>query len=237
MQSEKLTVYLTRRLEGRDQHIELLSQLFEESQVATVETADPALDFISFAQDCTDFWIINAVDSAKAAAEDPSPDDSWPEEESTNSLGLLPASQFGSSAAHPRNLGAQWRFAELLGAHATPTTSSTNGSDQTRPWCTRDEIYQLTQDKNIAGFIYLLPSAAYPDSLHFQEFNIGVVLRPQWRGRGVGREALRLALDLIFASPEVHRVQAQLIDCYRNDKALTLFTRMWVSIFRKCVDA
>ncbi len=232
MQSENPTVYLTRRLEGRDQHIELLSQLFEESQVVTVETANPVLDFISFAQDCTEFWVINAVDQAKAAADNPPPG-----EEPSNSLGLLPTSEFGySTAPNPRppvDPDSIERLDELLhirGTRAAFGSSAARQPHRSRPWYTNEEINQLTQDKNIAGFIYLVPSSAYPDALRFQEFNIGIILRPQWRDRGVGAMALRLALNLIFSNQEVHRVQAQLIDCYRNDKALTLFTRMWVSV-------
>ncbi|KAJ3556210.1 hypothetical protein NP233_g12032 [Leucocoprinus birnbaumii] len=58
---------------------------------------------------------------------------------------------------------------------------------------------------------------------------MGIILCPEWRSRGVATKALQLVLEHVFSQPNVHRVQAQLIDCYKNVQALTLFTRMGFS--------
>lgn len=247
MSSNDMSVYLTRGLEGRDQHIDLLSQLFEESQVVAVETANPALDLISFAQDCTQFWVISAVNATATQAE-PQTDD-VPLVTSANSLGLVhppPSGNFAGSSLRSGDdtlnetatagSSVQERFANYLdtvdGTNASNTSAAvqydavSGAESHVGAGYASEEIYQLSQEKNVAGFIYLLPSSAYPDALHFEEYNIGIMLHPQWRGRGIAERALYLALDLVFSKPHVHRVQAQLIDCYKNDKALTLFTRM-----------
>ncbi|KAF9444011.1 hypothetical protein P691DRAFT_808000 [Macrolepiota fuliginosa MF-IS2] len=239
MASSDLRVRLTRGLEGRDQHIDFLSQLFEESQMVSVEIANPALDLISFAQDCRGFWVVTVADTA------PEHDDWFPEEH-TNSLGLVSGPSSSNSSAKPSlrsidgtlNGTAPTRSGSVDRFHwstssNTSTTIQLDNVSQAEPYTgtgyASDEIYQPNQKEDVAGFVYFLPSSAYPDALHFEEYNIGIVLHSYWRGRGVATKALYVALESIFSHPDVHRVQAQLIDCYNNDKALTLFTRIGFS--------
>ncbi|KXN85550.1 hypothetical protein AN958_11117 [Leucoagaricus sp. SymC.cos] len=251
MSSQELSVSLTRGLEGRDADIDLLSQLFEQSQTVTVETADPMLDLISFAQDCTNFWVINASCAKTQPVETPLSE--WPSEEFTNSLGLYPSHPSGSYEPTPSipegtddtplqpltvDPERQRRFSDYLDTAVGATPAASNATEQHAPISPArsaplpvdpSDGYEYRGDKNIAGFAYLLPSSAYPDALHFQEYNIGIILRPEWMNRGVAQRALYLVLDLVFSQPTVHRVQGQLIDCYKNSKALTLFTRMGFS--------
>lgn len=245
MPSKDCTVYLTHGLAGRDQDVDLLVQLFEESQVSAIETANPALDLISFVQDCSEFWVINA---GNPPAE---PVEAWRYDfpPKNNSLGLhsspssvpnelpqiLPRASSTPSGNVTPNTSTRDNLPKYAGAQCGPShipTFSHNDSNPRPIWpnattgYSNHEMYQLSQEKTIAGFAYLVPSSAFPDALHFQEYNIGIILRQHWRGQGVAEKALHLALDLAFARTDVHRVQAQLIDCYKNDKALTLFTRM-----------
>jgi hypothetical protein len=248
MPSKELGVYLT-GLEGKDDNVDLLMHLFEESQTLTVETASPMLDLISFAQDCREFWVIVA-DEIPASGEAPLSE--RPPEELTNSLGLYPSHPSSFNEPTPSNFegrdytpaesstvdpGRQHRFSNYLDTVLAPTPNSS--TDATLQHMSRDPstlsppsaLYteddcRRTLNENVAGFIYLLPSSAYPDALHFEEYNIGIILCPEWRNKGVAQRALHLALDHVFSQRDVHRVQAQLIDCYKNAQALTLFTRM-----------
>lgn len=229
MASNELNVYLTRGLEGRGDQIDLLAHFFEQSQTLTVETANPMLDLISFALDCTEFWIINVNEGTPIPVQ--APLETWPQEEFTNSL----ENPLGEHNA-PVDIEHEQPSSHLDTMIAPqPTPTGNNATPQCGPTppdlppsALYDE-YPPTPDKNVAGFVYLLPSSAYPDALHFQEYNIGIFLRPEWRNRGVAARALHSALDHVFSQPNVHRIQAQVIDCYKNVQALTLFTRMGFS--------
>jgi len=63
MPLQNFGVYLTQGLQERDNQIDLLIDLFEKSQTVTVETANLMLGLFLFAQDCTEFWLID-VDNA-----------------------------------------------------------------------------------------------------------------------------------------------------------------------------
>ncbi|XP_006463970.1 hypothetical protein AGABI2DRAFT_180118 [Agaricus bisporus var. bisporus H97] len=227
-------VYLTRGLVGRDQDIDLFEQVFEESQVVTVETANPRLDLISFAQGCSDFWVINTGDSVSNAVIVQEPP-LLP----NNCLGLHPTP--GLTPPHEVALMHAGHESITDGAHLEESlmecpdtrygvedTASPQPIDRNAAYPSLD-AYRPSEDKNIAGFVYLLPSSRSPDALYFEEYNVGIILRPYWRGLGVAEEAMRLALDVVFARHNVHRVQARLIDCYENDRAFAFFTRMGFS--------
>jgi len=234
-------VYLTQGLQGRDDQIDVLVDLFEESQTVTVETANPMLDLISFAQDCTEFWLID-VDDARLTAQNLN--DAIQEEFMfTNALGLYPSDPLKPNhtttkpldtnisnecqqqlSSHPSSLAIERK---TTGINATPQYHPSRLSPQLLPSAFYiGDNFRHSADISLAGFIYLLPSSTYPDILHFQEYNIGIVLLPKWRNRGVAARTLYSAIDLAFSKPNVHRIQAQLIDCYKNMQALRLFTRM-----------
>jgi len=241
MPSQEFGIYLTQGLQGRDDQIDVLVDLFEQSQAVTVETANPMLDLISFAQDCTEFWLID-VDNACLTAQNLN-DNVQGEFMFTNSLGLYlsdPSKPTHTTtkpldtnisnecqqqlSSHPSSLTVSCK---TTGINATMQCHASRPSPQLFPstFYTRDN-FRHSSDMNLAGFVYLLPSSTYPDVLHFQEYNIGIVLLPKWRNRGVAARTLYLAIDLAFSKPNVHRVQAQLTDCYKNIQALRLFTRM-----------
>jgi len=253
MPSQDSGVYLTQGLQGRDDQIDVLIDLFEQSQTVTVETANPMLDLISFAQDCTEFWLVD-VDDARLTAQNLN-DDVQEEFMFTNSLGLYPSDPLGSLepttsdplkpnhittkpdmnisnecqqqfSSHPSSLA---RERETTGINATLQCHASRHSPQLLPSTFYvGNNFRHSSDMSLAGFIYLLPSSTYPDVLHFQEYNIGIILLPKWRNRDVAARTLYLAIDLAFSKPNVHRIQAQLIDCYKNIQALRLFTHMWV---------
>ena len=55
---QQYQVVLSEGLDGQDDNIDLLGKLFEELQLATVEAADPSLDFITFAHSAHYFAVI-----------------------------------------------------------------------------------------------------------------------------------------------------------------------------------
>jgi len=245
MPSQDFGVYLTQGLQGRDDQIDLLVDLFEQSQTVTVETANSMLDLISFAQDCTEFWLID-VDDARLTAQNLN-DDVQEEFMFTNSLGLYhPLGSIepttsdplkpNDTSTKPLNISneCQQQFsshpsslARERGINATLRCHVSRHSPQLLPSTFYvGDNFRHSSDTSLAGFIYLLPSSAYPDVLHFQEYNIGIILLPKWRNRDVAARTLYSAIDLAFSKPNVHRIQAQLIDCYKNIQALRLFTRM-----------
>ena len=62
-------------------------------------------------------------------------------------------------------------------------------------------------DRELAGMVswHPAPNGPNPQSL---ALNIGVSLRPEHRGRGVGTAAHRLLVDHLFATTDVHRLEA-----------------------------
>lgn len=186
-----------------------------------METANPALDLISFAQNCSDFWVINIGDSVSKAVivQKPPSFDQVGRAPPNNCLGLHPTPCSMPSHEPEPPFGVE-------GTASLPYQApNPQPTDRHAEYSSLD-VYRPSEDKNIAGFIYLLPSSHSQDTLHFEEYNVGIILRPHWRGLGVAEKAMRLALDVVFARQDVHRVQARLIDCYENDKAFTFFTRM-----------
>lgn len=253
MVPRELGVYLTQGLQGRDDQIDLLVDLFEQSQMVTVETANPMLDLISFAQDCTEFWVIDVENAGLAFARDLQ-GDAQEGLSFTNSLGLFPSDPLGSIEPTPadppkhspkpdhtttRPLDAnalvkrQQQFSSysdspfpLSSATKTGATLQYCGLKPSPPPLCAGYDFRHSSDTSLAGFIYLLPSSTCPDALHFQEYNIGIILLPEWRNRGVAVRALHLAIDIAFSRLNVHRIQAQLIDCHKSIQGLGLFTRM-----------
>jgi RimJ/RimL family protein N-acetyltransferase len=237
-------VYLTRGLVGRDQDIDLFEQIFELSQLVTVETANPALDLISFAHNCSEFWVINtghSVPSAVIVQETPPGQSvSTPP---NNCLGLhttpcpAPSHELPHMNASHESITEDANLGEPLMEYPEPPHGAEDAASLTHQapnlqlrnrntGYSSFDVDRPSEDKNIAGFIYLQPSSHSQDELHFEEYSVGVILRPHCRGLGVAEKAMHLALDVAFAHHDVHRVQARLINCYENDKAFTFFTRM-----------
>jgi len=76
------------------------------------------------------------------------------------------------------------------------------------------------------GIIYLVTSPAYGDPLHAGELRVGVILEAKFRGRGLARKAVCLAIQKAFKDPICQRVQAVIPDGWGKDRALNLFTHM-----------
>jgi GNAT superfamily N-acetyltransferase len=75
-----------------------------------------------------------------------------------------------------------------------------------------------------AGFVYCItsPHGSGPAG----EVNIGIILQPQFRGKGYARQAIELTLKWVFEDAHFHRVQAAVMDTLEKDKALALFTQL-----------
>jgi hypothetical protein len=58
------------------------------------------------------------------------------------------------------------------------------------------------------------------------EISIGIVLHPNFRGKGYGRQAIEKVLKWIFETAQYHRVQAAIIDSEHKDKSIALFTQL-----------
>ncbi|OBZ77739.1 hypothetical protein A0H81_02195 [Grifola frondosa] len=68
------------------------------------------------------------------------------------------------------------------------------------------------------GLIYVHPSPMT------SEASVGVAVLPQWRGKGLGMQAVKLALQWTVDEIKCHRVQAMVMNSPCRDRALRLFT-------------
>ncbi|KAF8067852.1 hypothetical protein FPV67DRAFT_1161823 [Lyophyllum atratum] len=77
------------------------------------------------------------------------------------------------------------------------------------------------------GLIYLVqPNVYQDDPLHVRELNIGIILEPEYRGKGYASRAIDMILKKAFQDGQCHRVQAVLPDHVAKNNAICLFTQM-----------
>ena len=70
LKNQQSGVFLSERLVGQDSRLDHLLNLFEPLQLATVETCDPALDLLTFAQ--TAFYFAVILKKTPPKSEEPS---------------------------------------------------------------------------------------------------------------------------------------------------------------------
>ena len=88
--------------------------------------------------------------------------------------------------------------------------------------------WQTRQDtnENPIGIVYLTASQNYGDPLHVGELNIGIILQPEYQGKGYACEVVRRVASIAFDEEKCHRLQAILLEHVAMDRALSLFTKM-----------
>ena len=99
-------------------------------------------------------------------------------------------------------------------------------------WGTRNVVsspplWQKEKKKPI-GLVYLTPSRHVWDPLHVGELSIGIIIQPEYRGKGYAREAVSQVTSIAFSHGHCHRLQAILLGHVAMDRALSLFTKMQV---------
>lgn len=83
----------------------------------------------------------------------------------------------------------------------------------------------------VIGMVYLTSSQNIEDPLHVGELNIGIILAEHARGKGHARRAIELVANKAFDEAKCHRLQAILLNHVAKDRALCLFTEMYVLSF------
>jgi RimJ/RimL family protein N-acetyltransferase len=78
--------------------------------------------------------------------------------------------------------------------------------------------------ENAIGIVYL--TSTPHENVPSGEANIGIILAPAARGKGLAREAVDLVLLWAFEEIGLHRVQAGVIDNDIKGQAITMFTQM-----------
>jgi RimJ/RimL family protein N-acetyltransferase len=76
------------------------------------------------------------------------------------------------------------------------------------------------------GLVYLTASQQVWDPLHVGELSIGIIIQPEHRGKGYGREVVSRVASIAFDHGQGHRLQAILLGHVAIDRALSLFTKM-----------
>ena len=61
----------------------------------------------------------------------------------------------------------------------------------------------------LIGFIYL---SASPVDMISSAFNLGIALKREWRGKGLGPRAVELVLQKVFVDLQIHRLQIGILD-------------------------
>lgn len=64
-----------------------------------------------------------------------------------------------------------------------------------------------------------------PDPLH-GEVNIGIILQPEYQGKGYAREVVQRVAKIAFEEGKCHRLQAKLLGHVAAGRAMPLFTKM-----------
>ena len=78
------------------------------------------------------------------------------------------------------------------------------------------------------GLVYLTASQHVWDPLRVGELSIGIIIQPEYRGKGYAREVVSQVTSTAFDEGKCHRLQAILLGHVAMDNALSLFTKMQV---------
>jgi RimJ/RimL family protein N-acetyltransferase len=85
-------------------------------------------------------------------------------------------------------------------------------------------ITNTTEQKKAIGIVYLTCSPH--ENVPAGEANIGIILTPEARGKGLARQATDLVLSWVFDEIGFHRVQAGILDNDHKDRAISMFTQL-----------
>jgi hypothetical protein len=99
--------------------------------------------------------------------------------------------------------------------------------DIDRPWRAGEQSTHHehnTKPKKAIGMVYLTSSPN--ENVPAGEVNIGIILTPEARGKGLAREATCLVLSWVFDDIGFHRVQAGVLDVPGKDRVISLFTQL-----------
>jgi hypothetical protein len=62
------------------------------------------------------------------------------------------------------------------------------------------------------------------------QVNIGIIVTPEARRKGCAIEAAGLVLSWVFDDMGYHRVQASILDSRCKDRAISMFTQLYVPL-------
>ncbi|KAF4563809.1 hypothetical protein EYR36_003051 [Pleurotus pulmonarius] len=242
-------MYLSPGLLGQDDNFDKLSALWEQLQMYTIETADPALDLMTFVGNAHYFAVImlecrpktekqkavsNYTDPKTSQA--PTVSDLWASQPSipSTSFAALPddtysPARFPADAPFKANWGPpiiDWRAPSTQDAGQWPTTYRRTENEPVYY-----DVWHPTTTHEAIGMVYLIvtPRKHGPPG----ELNIGMILEEKYRRQGYGSEVVRQMLVKAFEEDKYHRVQASLVHTLNKDAAMTMYTQMcalsWVN--------
>jgi len=87
-----------------------------------------------------------------------------------------------------------------------------------------NNIDNTPKQKTVIGIVYVTCSPH--ENVPAGEANIGIIITPEARGKGLAREATSLVLSWVFDDIGFHRVQARILDNYNKDRAISMFTQL-----------
>ncbi|KAF4581283.1 hypothetical protein EYR40_002869 [Pleurotus pulmonarius] len=221
-------MYLSSGLLGQDDNFDKLSALWEQLQMCTIETADPALDLMTFAGNAYYFGVIMVKSKMEEKKDGP---------RYTNSRSMqIPSAPSTSFASPPEFVHSPGQPLADFNANWGPPppywgTSPTYGTTQ---WSLRsnatgyeDSYHDGWKPTHEAvGIVYLTITPR--TSIHSPpgELNIGIILQENARRRGFGSKVVRQMLVKAFEERHFHRVQASLVHTLNKDAAMTMYTQM-----------
>lgn len=212
-------VYLSNKLVGQDDHITQLIDLFEQLQLATVETCHPNLDIFTFSEKVPYFAVI-----IKRQPQSKSPKPSAASTRPKASIPLVVPDH--QEPCKEKMVHLSWNpfededTASPQDTMDSPWSSYSSDSGQCEIW------YEQKQEIAI-GLVYLAsPGISEEDPLHCRELSIGIIIDRAHRGRGHARYAMNTVLDKAFREYGCHRILAMLPEHIANDKAICFFTQM-----------
>ncbi|KDQ22395.1 hypothetical protein PLEOSDRAFT_1109506 [Pleurotus ostreatus PC15] len=181
---------------GQDDNFDKLSALWEQLQMCTIETADPALDLMTFAENAYYFAIImlESKTEVKKAV-------SW---------------YTYSQAMQTPNAGKFWAF--------QPSMPSTSFAPP--PEYSYYDKWEFATTREAIGMVYLTVTPCTSTHSPPGELNIGIILEERARRRGYGSEVVRQMLVKAFDEGNFHRVQASLVHALNKDAAMTMYTQL-----------
>ncbi|KAF9493054.1 hypothetical protein BDN71DRAFT_1450754 [Pleurotus eryngii] len=230
---ERPNVYLSPGLLGQDDNFDKLSALWEQLQLCTVETADPALDLMTFVGNAYYFAIImveSKIESKKAvrkfsnskATQTPIAGKFWASQPSMPSTSFAPPPEYSYSLAQsPAGLKAN-----LGGLPSYDANQWSLPHDATDNKSTYYDDWEPATTHEAIGMVYLTVTPCTSIRSPPGELNIGIILEETARRRGYGSEVVRQMLVKAFEEGNFHRVQASLVHTLNKDAAMTMYTQL-----------
>ncbi|KAF6747180.1 hypothetical protein DFP72DRAFT_1149996 [Ephemerocybe angulata] len=232
--SPKYTCTVSGNLEGLDEAWQILTPFFEQTQLVSVETANPTLDILTFAHSTHYFGILGLERRSKDKMKSRS-------SRSPNRSRSLSLSLSRSRSPTQRGMEALFEdeddapaaaaspnqdhiMAQESGEASSPSSDHKFGAPRNKSQAEIDSEYASAW-ATPAGAEYESPSMVQPGSSDRNYDDYCAQANSALGCRGYGKQAVRKALEIAFRDQCCQRVQAIIVDSPYKDRALSMFMK------------